>query len=53
MKSIIEDIFEGGGDKKIEHRKLEWNAESRIGSTKNMKHRPGGGQVKVLNNLCC
>ena len=38
----------GGGDKKIESRKLDWSATSKIGSTKNMKHKAGGGNVKVI-----
>ena len=38
----------GGGDKKIENRKLDWSVESRIGSTKNLKHKAGGGNVQVV-----
>ena len=37
----------GGGDKRIENRKLEWSAESKINSTKNLTHKAGGGNVKV------
>ena len=32
---------------RIENQRLEWNVESRVGSTKNIKHRAGGGNVKV------
>lgn len=37
----------GGGDKKIVSQKLDWKAESKVGSTDYMKHKPGGGNVKV------
>ena len=38
----------GGGQVKIENRKLDWNTvTSRVGSTKNMGHRPGGGNVQI------
>jgi hypothetical protein len=34
--------------KKIESRKLDWETQSKVGSTNNIKHKPGGGNVKVL-----
>ena len=34
----------------IENKKLEWNAQSRIGSLHNAKHKAGGGDKKVLIN---
>ena len=37
----------GGGAKKIESRKLDWETQSKVGSTNNIKHKPGGGNVKV------
>ena len=40
-------ITRGGGDKKIESRKLEYNVTSKVGSTVNMQHKAGGGKVKV------
>ena len=54
IKLIVENIYfycyflqPGGGDKRIENRKLEWSAESKIKSTKNLTHKAGGGNVKV------
>ena len=41
--------YAGGGDKKIENRKLDWNAQSKVGSTKNMRHRAGGGKIQIHN----
>ena len=32
---------------KIESRKLDWNAKSKIGSMKNAKYVAGGGDIKV------
>ena len=42
----------GGGDKKIESRKLDFKdkAKSKVGSTANIKHAPGGGNVKVMQH---
>ena len=37
----------GGGEKKIQSEKLDWKANSKVGSTDNMKHKPGGGNIKV------
>ena len=31
----------------IEDRKLDWAAESKVGSLDNVKHKPGGGDKKV------
>ena len=31
----------------IEVQKLNWKAESKVGSLKNATHSPGGGNVKV------
>lgn len=39
----------GGGKVKVETQKLNWNTGSRIGSLQNMKHKPGGGQVKIFD----
>ena len=40
----------GGGDKKIENRKLNWStAQSKVGSLEKAAHKPGGGQVKIEN----
>jgi len=41
-------IVSGGGVKKIESRKLEWDKQSKVGSTNNINHKPGGGNVKVV-----
>jgi hypothetical protein len=44
--------------KKIESRKLEWDKQSKVGSTNNINHKPGGGNVKVVilkrqsHNIC-
>ena len=40
-------VFAGGGDKKIASQKLEWKGQSKVGSIDNIKHRPGGGNIKV------
>ncbi|KAK9730827.1 Tau and MAP protein, tubulin-binding repeat [Popillia japonica] len=37
----------GGGEKKIEHRKLQWNVSSKIGSLDNTSHKPKGGEKKI------
>lgn len=37
----------GGGEKRIESQKLEWKASSKVGSTDYIRHKPGGGNVKV------
>ena len=34
----------------IENKKLEWKAESKIGSLDNAAHKPGGGEKKVIND---
>ena len=39
--------FKGGGDKKIASQKLEWKGQSKVGSIDNIKHKPGGGNIKV------
>jgi len=31
----------------IENKKLEWKAESKVGSLDNARHKPGGGEKKV------
>ncbi|XP_037051177.1 microtubule-associated protein tau isoform X4 [Bradysia coprophila] len=36
-----------GGEKKITHTKLQWNAKSKIGSLENANHKPGGGDKKI------
>jgi len=42
----------GGGDKKIEQRKLDFKekAKPKVGSTVNLKHAPGGGNVKIFDD---
>jgi hypothetical protein len=40
-------FFSGGGEKKIASEKLDWKSSSKVGSTDNMKHKAGGGNVKV------
>ena len=40
----------GGGQVKIEHRKLEWNTTPRT-KTVNSGYAPGGGDKKVRHNL--
>ena len=37
----------GGGQVRIENRKLEWSAGSKVGSLKNASHRAGGGNVQI------
>ena len=44
---ILSIVFAGGGDKKIASQKLEWKGQSKVGSIDNIKHRPGGGNIKV------
>jgi len=39
----------GGGDKKIDQRKLSWEARSKIGSLERASYQPGGGMVKIEN----
>ena len=41
------DFFKGGGEKRIASQKLEWKGQSKVGSIDNIKHRPGGGNIKV------
>lgn len=41
----------GGGNVKIENRKLDWKAEPRI-AAKNDAYQPGGGDKKVLIHSC-
>ena len=45
--SFILFCISGGGDKKIASQKLEWKGQSKVGSIDNIKHRPGGGNIKV------
>lgn len=33
----------------METRKLDWKVNSKIGSLDNVKHRPGGGTIKIFN----
>ena len=39
--------LKGGGEKKIASQKLEWKSQSKVGSIDNIKHKPGGGNIKV------
>lgn len=34
----------------IESQKLEFKAQSKIGSLDNVKHKPGGGEVKIFDD---
>lgn len=34
----------------IETQKLEFKAQSKIGSLDNVKHKPGGGEVKIFDD---
>jgi microtubule-associated protein tau len=34
----------------IENQKLEYKAESKVGSLANVKHKPGGGDVKIFDD---
>ena len=47
-KTFIKSFwFSGGGDKKILSQRTEWKAQSKVGSTDNIRHRAGGGDIKV------
>ena len=35
----------------IENRKIQLNVQSKVGSLDNVKHRPGGGDKKVFNDV--
>jgi len=37
-----------GGDKKVESKKLEWNASSKVGSLAHANYKPGGGDKKII-----
>lgn len=37
----------GGGDVKIESHKMSIKGQPKVGSMENVKHEPGGGNVKV------
>lgn len=39
----------GGGELKVQSQKLEWKVTSRIGSLANVKHKPGGGAIKIFD----
>lgn len=34
----------------IENQKVEFKAESKVGSLANVKHKPGGGDVKIFDD---
>lgn len=34
----------------IENRKLDINAQSKVGSLDNVKHKPGGGEIKIFDD---
>lgn len=36
--------------KQIENQKLEFKAQSKVGSLDNVKHRPGGGDIKIFDD---
>ena len=47
-------VFQGTffiSDLQIEHRKLDFKVASKVGSLDNVKHRPGGGDKKVFNDV--
>ena len=37
------------GEAKVVTQKLDWKAHSKVGSLDNVKHSPGGGQVKIFD----
>ncbi|CAG7786306.1 unnamed protein product, partial [Allacma fusca] len=45
--SIAGSYKPSGGNVRIESKKLNWKAESKIGSLGNVTHVPGGGAVKI------
>jgi microtubule-associated protein tau len=34
----------------IENQKLEFKAQSKVGSLANVKHKPGGGDIKIFDD---
>lgn len=38
-----------GGNVKVVTQKLEWKVKSKVGSLDNVKHVPGGGNVKIFD----
>lgn len=36
--------------KQIENQKLEFKAQSKVGSLDNVKHKPGGGEIKIFDD---
>ena len=36
--------------KQIENQKLEFKAQSKVGSMDNVKHKPGGGDIKIFDD---
>ena len=38
-----------GGNVRVATQKLEWNAKSKVGSLDNVKHAPGGGNVRIFD----
>lgn len=46
--NILCEIYSGGGDKKIIEIKTDFTkAKPKVGSKDNVKHNPGGGDIKV------
>lgn len=48
---LIEKNFNclDGGNVRVITQKLDWNVRSKIGSLDNVKHVPGGGNVKIFD----
>ncbi len=42
----------GGGEKKIFNQKIKVEAKSKVGSTDNIRHKAGGGNIKVGQKTC-
>lgn len=36
--------------KQIENQKLDFKAQSKVGSLDNVKHKPGGGEIKIFDD---
>lgn len=46
----IFSILHLGFFKQIENQKLEFKAQSKVGSLNNVKHKPGGGDIKIFDD---
>jgi len=50
MSTTRVSTYTGGGNVTIQTTKTEWKAAPKVGSTDNIKHKPGGGNVKVTRS---